>query len=167
MNLPEPRDASNDEEIRVLKGYRFPTDLYYHREHSWGRVEADGNVRVGMNHFFAKAAGVIVNIEFPEEDSDVEQGGVCGKVQSSKWIGSLVSPVKGRILKVNRDLLDDTTAVNKDPYGRGWIFVIKPLKLQDDLKRLLRPDQLDDWLVAEIEKAETEKQKRKERRIRY
>lgn len=167
MNPLDRSNASSGEEAKVIKGYRFPTDLYYHREHTWVRVEADGNVRVGMNHFFTKAAGVIVNIELPEEESEVMQGGVCGKIQSSKWIGNLVSPVKGRILRVNRDLMNDTTLVNTDPYGRGWVFVIKSFNLQDDLKRLLRPDQLDDWLVAEIEKAEAEKRMRKERRIRY
>lgn len=166
MNPSDRSDASS-EEVKVIKGYRFPTDIYYHAEHSWARVETDGNVRVGMNHFFAKAAGTIVNIELPEEESEVQQGGVCGKVQSSKWIGNLVSPVKGRILTVNHGLTDDTTLVNKDPYGQGWIFVIKPLNLQDDLKRLLPPDRLDDWLVAEIEKAEEEKRKRRERQIRY
>jgi len=74
-----------------IEGYDFPDDLYYHEEHSWARV-VDGKVTVGMNDMFQKEAGDIVFVDLPEEEDEVEQGEVCGKIQSRKWIGKLCAP---------------------------------------------------------------------------
>jgi glycine cleavage system H protein len=141
-----------------IKGYNMPDDLYYHEDHSWARV--DGNsVTVGMNDFFQKEAGDIVFIDLPEEEDEVSQGEVCGKIQSRKWIGKLVAPVSGEIAEVNEDLEDDTSFVNTDPYGEGWIMVIEAENLESDLQNLMRGDAVADFIEREVKKAEEEKAK--------
>lgn len=139
-----------------IKGYNFPDDLYYHEDHSWVRVEDDGTVTIGMNDFFQKAAGDITYVDLPFEGDEVEAGEVCGKVQSSKWIGKLVAPVSGEIIEVNEALDSDSTLINKDPYGEGWIVKISPSNLEEDLAKLMRVDTLTPWLEKEIAKAEAE-----------
>ena len=142
-----------------IAGYNLPDDLHYHEEHSWARVEDDGTVTVGMNDFFQKEAGDIVFIDLPEEEDEVEQGEVCGKIQSRKWIGTLVAPVSGEILEINEDLEDDTSMINSDPYGDGWIIKIEPSSLDPDLENLIHGDKLEPWIQAEIKRAEEEKAK--------
>ena len=137
-----------------IKGYQFPDDLYYHGEHSWVRVEDDGTVTVGMNDFFQKAAGDITYVDLPFEGDEVEAGEVCGKVQSSKWIGKLVAPVSGEIIGINEDLDSDATLINSDPYGTGWVIKIQPSEIDDDLENLLHGDAVEPWLEGEIKKAE-------------
>jgi glycine cleavage system H protein len=141
-----------------IKGYTMPDDLYYHEEHSWARVEGD-RVTVGMNDFFQKEAGDIVFVDLPEEEDDVEQGEVCGKIQSRKWIGKLVAPVSGEILEINEDLDEDTSLINTDPYGKGWILVIEASDLDEDLENLMRGDAVVPFLEKEIARAEEEKAK--------
>ena len=141
-----------------IKGYTMPDDLYYHEEHSWARVEGD-RVTVGMNDFFQKEAGDIVFVDLPEEEDDVEQGEVCGKIQSRKWIGKLVAPVSGEILEINEDLDEDTSLINTDPYGKGWILVIEASDLDEDLENLMRGDAVVPFLEKEIARAEDEKAK--------
>jgi len=141
-----------------IKGYTMPDDLYYHEEHSWARVEGD-RVTVGMNDFFQKEAGDIVFVDLPEEEDDVEQGEVCGKIQSRKWIGKLVAPVSGEILEINEDLDEDTSLINTDPYGKGWILVIEASNLDEDLENLMRGDAVVPFLEKEIARAEEEKAK--------
>lgn len=148
---------------KVIEGYRFPVDIYYHKEHTWARVKEDGNVRVGMDDFFQKVAGVIINVELPSEGYQVEQGVSCGKIQSSKWISSIVSPVNGSVVAVNHSLEEDSTLVNSQPYRDGWIMVVKPVKLEEDLRQLMRAEQLDEWLRKETKKARAEIDKRKSR----
>ncbi len=137
-----------------IKGYEFPDGLYHHEEHSWARVEDDGAVTVGMNDFFQQAAGDITYVDLPFEGDDVEQGEVCGKVQSSKWIGKLVAPVSGEITEVNEEMETDSTLINKDPYGEGWIIKIEPENLDEDLENLISGDALEPWLEGEIKKAD-------------
>jgi len=51
--------------MAAFEGYTFPEDLYYHREHSWAKVESPERVLIGMNDFFQKAAGDIVSVDLP------------------------------------------------------------------------------------------------------
>ena len=141
-----------------IKGYNLPDDLYYHKEHSWARVDGD-KVTVGMTDFFQKEAGDIVFVDLPEEEDEVEQGEVCGKIQSRKWIGKLVAPVSGEIAEVNEDLDEDTSLINTDPYGKGWILVIEASSLDEDLGNLLHGDPVVTFIEEEIKRAEEEKAK--------
>ena len=139
-----------------IKGYDIPDELYYHEEHSWARVDGT-KVTVGMTDFFQKEAGDIVFVDLPEEEDDVSQGEVCGKIQSRKWIGKLVAPVSGEIVEINEELEDDTSLINTDPYGEGWIIVIEASDLDSDLGNLIHGDAVADFLDKEIKRAEEEK----------
>ena len=141
-----------------IKGYNMPDELYYHKDHSWARV--DGNrVTVGMNDFFQKEAGDIVFVDLPEEEEEVSQGEVCGKIQSRKWIGKLVAPVSGEIVEINEELEEDTSLINSNPYGEGWILVIEASDLESELGNLMQGEALVSFIEAEIKRAEEERAK--------
>ncbi len=141
-----------------IKGYNMPEDLYYHAEHSWARV--DGNrVTVGMSDFFQKEAGDIVYIDLPDEEEEVSQGEVCGKIQSRKWIGKLVSPVSGEIVQINEDLEEETGLINTDAYGKGWILLIEASDLESELENLIHGAAVADFIEKEVKRAEEEKAK--------
>ena len=141
-----------------IKGYNMPDELYYHKDHAWARVDGS-TVTVGMNDFFQKEAGDIVFIDLPEEEDEVSQGETCGKIQSRKWIGKLVAPISGEIVEINEDLEDDTSLINSDPYGEGWILVIEAENLDEELDSLMQGEDLVGFLEAEIQRAEEEKAK--------
>jgi glycine cleavage system H protein len=141
-----------------IKGYNMPDELYFHKEHSWARV--DGNkVTVGMSDFFQKEAGDVVFIDLPDEGDDVGQNEVCGKIQSRKWIGKLVAPVSGEIASINEDLEEDTSLINSDPYGKGWILVIEASDLESELANLFHGPSVAPWIEDEVKRAEEEKAK--------
>ena len=141
-----------------IKGYSMPDKLYYHKDHSWARVDGS-KVTVGMNDFFQKEAGDIVFIDLPDEEDEVSQGETCGKIQSRKWIGKLVAPVSGEIVELNEDLEDDTSLINSDPYGKGWILVIEASDLDSELENLMQGAALVGFIEEEIKRAEEEKAK--------
>ena len=144
-----------------IKGYNMPDDLHYHEEHSWARVEGT-KITVGMTDMFQKEAGDIVFVDLPDEEDDVSQGEVCGKIQSRKWIGKLVAPVSGEILEINEELEEDTSLINSDPYGEGWILKIE-VEDEDDLagelEKLIHGNAVVAFVEKEIEKTEAEKAK--------
>jgi len=108
---------------------------------------------------FQEEAGDIVFVDLPEEEDEVEQGEVCGKIQSRKWIGKLCAPVSGEIVEINEDLEDDTSLINEDPYQKGWILVIDPSDLENELKNLIHGDAVKDFVDQEIKRTEEEKAK--------
>lgn len=141
-----------------IKGYNMPDELYFHKEHSWARV--DGNkVTVGMTDFFQKEAGDVVFIDLPDEGDEVSQSEVCGKIQSRKWIGKLVAPISGEITSVNEDLEEDTSLINSDPYGKGWVLVVEASDLESDLANLIHGAAVAPWIESEVKRAEEEKAK--------
>jgi glycine cleavage system H protein len=141
-----------------IKGYNMPDDLYFNAEHSWAR--ADGNkVTVGMDEFFQKEAGDVVFIDLPDEGEEVSQGEVCGKIQSRKWIGKLVAPISGEIVTINEELEEDTSLINKDCYGKGWVLVIEASDIESDLAKLVHGSAVAEFIEKEIKRAEEEKAK--------
>ena len=144
-----------------IKGYNMPDELFYHEEHSWAKVEGT-KVTVGMTDMFQKEAGDIVFVDLPEEEDEVSQGETCGKIQSRKWIGKLVAPISGEITEINEEMEEDTSLINTDPYGDGWILVIEAEdedELQSELKNLIHGDGVQSFVDREIAKAEEEKAK--------
>jgi len=104
----------------------------------------------------------VVYVDLPDEGDEVEQGEVCGKIQTRKWIGKLVAPVSGEIVEVNEGVNDDNTIINKDPYGKGWVLVIDPSNLDENLANLIHGDKVSEWIKSEVKRAEELKVKGQE-----
>jgi glycine cleavage system H protein len=134
----------------------FPDDLYYSKEHVWLRV-IGGRGKIGITDYAQQELGEIVFLGLPDENSLVEQGDVFGTLESSKTVADLYAPVSGEIVVANRDLEEEPTLINDDPYGNGWLVTME----------IDEPSQLDDLLSAadyekflEVqEKAQREKNK--------
>lgn len=142
-----------------IEGYNLPDDLLYHEEDSWVKVE-DNKVRIGMTDFFQQAAGDIVYVDLPFEGDEIVQGEPFGKAQSSKWIGKLISPLSGTIEEVNYELDNDSTIINKDPYGKGWVIVITPSNFDEEKENLIYGvDNITKWIKRQIAKSEKIKSK--------
>jgi glycine cleavage system H protein len=73
-----------------------------------------------------------------------------------------VAPVSGEITEINEEMEEDTSLINTDPYGEGWILVIEAEdedELQAELKNLIHGDAVQGFVEQEIAKAEEEKAK--------
>ena len=101
-----------------------PTDLRYHEEHEWIRVDGK-QATVGISNFAQDALGDIVFIDMPKVGTAVAAGQQIGEVESTKTTSSIYTPVTGKIVNVNVDLKDHPEVVNADPYGKGWMVVIE------------------------------------------
>ena len=133
-----------------IEGYEMPEEMYYTKEHTWAKVEDDGNVRVGMDAYGATAAGAIEFIDMPMEDDEFEAGEAFGSLESAKWVGGLIMPVGGTIVEVNEDVEDDLEMLAEDPYEESWLILIEPSNLDDDLAKLIHGDDVKPWLEEEL-----------------
>ena len=101
-----------------------PTDLRYHEEHEWIRIDGK-QATMGISNFAQDALGDIVFIDMPKVGSTVAAGQQIGEVESTKTTSSIYTPVSGKIVKINTELKDHPEVVNAEPYGKGWIAVIE------------------------------------------
>ncbi|HEX2616923.1 MAG TPA: glycine cleavage system protein GcvH [Flavobacteriales bacterium] len=116
----------------------IPAELKYTKDHEWVRMEGDEAV-VGITDFAQGELGDIVFVDINTEGQDVEQHAVFGTVEAVKTVSDLFMPLSGTVGTVNPALADDPAAVNKDPYGAGWMVRIK-LKDKSELEGLLSAD---------------------------
>ena len=145
-----PKEKSSERSIMVDE-YEVRIGLLYTEEHEWVKVK-DGKARVGVTDYAQKSLHEIVYVELPEEGIEVEQMKPMGTVESIKAVSEVYSPVSGRVIKINERLRDSPELVNKSPYDEGWIAVIEPSNLDEELKRLLTPEQYADLLRKIIKK---------------
>ena len=97
-----------------------PGNLRYSEEHEWVRLEGTGAV-LGITDYAQKKLGDIVFVELPEIGKRLKAGEVLGAIESVKAASEIYCPVSGTVAEVNPELADAPGAVNKDPYGDGWI----------------------------------------------
>jgi glycine cleavage system H protein len=103
-----------------------PEDLKYAKTHEWARLEGDGTVTVGISDHAQELLGDLVFVELPETGTSVTAGKECAVVESVKAASDVYAPVSGEIVDTNAELADSPEIVNSDPYGKGWLFRVKP-----------------------------------------
>jgi len=111
-----------------------PDDLLYTETHEWIRREGD-KVRVGITDHAQSELTDVVYVELPKMDRQANSKEAIAVVESVKAASDIYSPVKGTVVEVNKALEADPGLINREPYGEGWIFVLK-IDNADDLKQL-------------------------------
>lgn len=117
----------------------IPGDLKFMKSHEWARVEGDGKVTVGISDHAQGLLGDLVYVDLPEVGDTLEAGATAAVVESVKAASDVYAPVSGKVAAVNSDLADKPEAINEDPYGEGWLFVLE-VDDAEQLKDMLDPD---------------------------
>lgn len=134
-----------------IQGYTMPEELYYEENHYWIRIDGDELI-MGMDDFAQKLAEEIVYVQLPFVGKRLATGKKFAQVESGKWLGKIYAPVNGEISGVNEELEDNPTLINEDPYGKGWMFRIKPDDMSEVENLIHGADAVEKWLLAEIVK---------------
>ena len=111
-----------------------PDDLLYTESHEWIRREGD-NVRVGITDHAQAELTDVVFVELPKIDRKVAAKEPIAVVESVKAASDIYAPLSGTIVDANKALESNPALINTDPFGQGWIFVLK-IDNPDDLKQL-------------------------------
>lgn len=109
-----------------------PADLKYTAEHEWIRVDGD-TATVGITQYAADQLGDVVYVEVPAVGTTISAGMVVGEIESTKSVGELFAPFDGEVVDSNQAVVDDTSLVNEDPYGAGWMMRVLYASLPDNL----------------------------------
>ena len=110
-----------------IRGCHLPDDLLYDVEnHTWFQELSDGNVRLGMTTVATAMAGQLVAFTPKKAGRALQAGRSCATVESGKWVGPAKSAAGGEIVAVNEALIGRPALANEDPYGAGWMVILKP-----------------------------------------
>ena len=111
-----------------------PDDLHYAESHEWVRVEGE-NARVGITDHAQAELTDVVYVELPKVGAKATGKGQIAVVESVKAASDIYAPVSGTVVEVNKALEGNPALINTDPFGEGWIFVLK-MDSPDEVKQL-------------------------------
>ena len=122
-----------------------PKELRYTREHEWAKQDGD-RVRIGITAYAQEQLGDVVFVELPKVGAKVTAAKNFGVVESVKAVSDLFSPVSGDVVEINGELAQKPETVNQDPYGKGWMLVVKPSN-KGELDQLLTAQQYEELIA--------------------
>jgi CheY-like chemotaxis protein len=156
-----PKPFTSDELINsVLRGMRYiriqnsvknyrrdnseipyvPCPAKYYRlgYSSWVAEENAGSVLIGATDLFIKTIENLSDIELLQIDEEVVQGNACAFIKDKdERKHPLLSPVSGRIIELNEDIIKNKSLIEKDPYFEGWFYRLIPSDSEYELKNLI------------------------------
>jgi glycine cleavage system H lipoate-binding protein len=133
-----------------LAAQELPGSLFVHGGHTWAKLDSSGAVQVGLDGFAQGILGRVDRFELPKDGAKVRQGEPAfAALQSGKRI-EFVSPVDGVVCAVNERINVDTAAARKEPYEKGWAFMIRPSNLSQNLKKLRIGAEAAAWMEREV-----------------
>ncbi|MGD0198699.1 MAG: glycine cleavage system protein GcvH [Solirubrobacteraceae bacterium] len=102
----------------------YPSDLLYHPEHDWARL--DGDVATfGLTWHAQDALGDIVFVDPPAVGAQLSANQPYTEVESVKAVSDVFAPLSGEVIEVNQRLSDSPELINEDPYGDGWLLKVR------------------------------------------
>ncbi|MEE8485331.1 MAG: hypothetical protein V3S38_02090 [Acidimicrobiia bacterium] len=108
-----------------IDGFAIRTDLVYDIEaHLWLRHNKGGSFTVGIDPLGVETFGTLAQIALEVPPIDVERGVQFGSIEAEKFVGTLLSPIGGRLTRRNEVVMADPGVVERDPYGDGWLIEV-------------------------------------------
>jgi glycine cleavage system H protein len=131
-----------------VESYEVPEGLYFSKDFGWVKIEGD-KIRMGITDYAQKSLREIVYAELPSVGTEVKQNEPFGTLESVKAVSDLISAVSGTIEEVNDEVQSKPETLNEDPFGKGWLLVVKPSNLQPELANIMDFEKAVEWHKAQ------------------
>jgi glycine cleavage system H protein len=127
------------------------TGFFFNENDCWARV-AGTRARLGVSDYVQQSASDMVFFEPPEIGAEIGQFDEVGSLESTKTALDIISPVSGKVVAVNLELVDAPELINTDPYLRGWAVEIELGDFESDRELLMDCDGYFAYLQAKVER---------------
>ncbi|XP_078437329.1 single hybrid motif superfamily protein [Wolffia australiana] len=122
-------------------------DLKYADSHEWVKVEGN-SATLGVTDHAQEHLGDVVFVELPEVGAQVSKGASFGAVESVKATSDVYTPVSGKVVEVNQELLQSPGLINGSPYENGWLIKLE-LSDSNEVNSLMDSDQYEKFCKEE------------------
>lgn len=141
--------------IRKVSGFAIADDYYYHAGHTWARVEPGGLIRIGVDDFALRLLGYVTEFRLPRLGAHLEQHRPGWTLRREEKLADFLAPLEGIVVAVNHRVLDTPDLAKRAPYTEGWLLVVEPRNLKQNVQELLIGDSALSWLTAHVHKLES------------
>ncbi len=135
-----------------VDGYRLPEGHFFHLGHTWARVEHGGRIRIGLDDFSMRLFGPVDKIDLPLTGEAVKFSETGAAFERMGKQATVLSPISGVVAAVNYQASKEPRKVKDEPYNDGWLMVLDPVAMKENLKDLLYGKESNEWIHAEHQK---------------
>ncbi len=134
----------------------LPKGLFVSKGHVWVKVLPQGELRIGLDCFCPKLITKIDSIKLHSPGDRVNnKGGMCTIYQGEKKL-TFFSPLDGIINEVNPELHKNPKIICSDPFGKGWVYRVKPsLEISYLVENEKMDNEILDWEQREMDRLES------------
>ncbi len=150
-----PKTGNMPHEVQAIKGFEIPMGHYFHNGHTWARIESGGYIRIGLDDFALKILGKADALDLPLMGKELDHGKVGWGLKRKENLADILSPVDGVIVEVNSKTRDNPELANMEPYGEGWLFVVRNPDIKGTLKKLMPDTESMNWMNQEVSRLES------------
>lgn len=132
--------------------FRVPKspDVYFNEIDCWAYVTGN-RARIGVTDFVQQNLSDILYFTPPEIGDDIEQFGEAGDIESSKSVFEIISPVSGKVIRINEELVQKPELINENPYEKGWVAELELADIESDKELLIDFDQYLKIMIKKVE----------------
>lgn len=87
--------------------------------------EQDGVITIGINEDGLEDISEINSIDLPQEQDEIDADTPIGSLDSDDGQLDIFSPVKGTVIEVNSQVLENPEIILEDSYEEGWLLRIE------------------------------------------
>ena len=113
-------------DIKWQRGEKMnPKECRFTKDHEYICPEPENTGTIGVTNYAQEQLGDVVFLDLPAPGTLIQQSKKMGEVESVKAVSEIFAPVSGKVIEVNRQVVEHPELVNKDPYGAGWLVKIE------------------------------------------
>lgn len=131
---------------------RIPQGLFYFRNHTWMYMEKTGTAKVGLDDLLLHITGKVKFSNLKNPGEMILKGDLLTEIDQNGKLLRIFSPVSGKIMDTNITLNESDDMLNEDPYGKGWIYKIKPSNWIAETKSCYFAEAATEWSAKELER---------------
>jgi glycine cleavage system H protein len=151
------RGAIKDKINKVLNIFsidilKIPQGVFHSKNHTWAHMEKSGTASIGLDDFLIHTIGEVNVTKLKESGEIISKGDLLTELQKGDKILKIFSPISGKVLQANMQLNETPELLNNDPYGKGWIYKIKPAKWVEETQSCYIAEDSTNWTKIELQR---------------
>jgi glycine cleavage system H protein len=143
------RNAFNTLSASIL---RIPQGIFFSNNHTWAHMQKSGDARVGLDDLLLHLTGPVKLTMIKSPGATVRKGEPVSEIGHEGRKLIIASPVSGEIVAVNNVVENDPSILNSDPYGKGWIYSIRPSEWVAEASGFHFASEASSWSGKELDR---------------
>jgi glycine cleavage system H protein len=129
---------------------RIPQGIFFSKNHTWAYLEKSGTANVGVDDLLLHITGELRINQLKNPGDHVRKGELMAEMDQKGKSLKVYSPISGTIVRSNPELAMNPGLLNHDPYGKGWLYNIKPSLWVEEIPAFVMADDATQWLSEEL-----------------